>query len=66
MDFRERQYQTLCDHLIEETVEIQREGEWEGPSWVESDETGPGLSKCAGLEPMKWEELERESLRQIY
>ena len=51
----------LCDHLIEETVEIQREGEWEGPSWVESDETGPGLSKCAGLEPMKWEELERES-----
>ena len=61
MDFCERQYQTIGDLWIEEMIEIE-----EGPSWAESDETGPGSSKWAGLEPLKWEGLERESLRRIY
>ena len=66
VDFRERQYQMIGDLWIEETIEIEREGEWEGSSWAESDEIGLGSSKWAGLEPLKWEGLERESLRQIY
>ena len=64
VDFQERQYQTIGDLWIEEMIEMEREGE--GPSWAESDETGPGSSKWAGLEPLKWEGLERESLRRIY